>query len=134
MVDTSNTLIYGGTGNRKNACARVWMKAGKGLMQVNGRKVEDYFKLERARVAIMQPLLLTETKDNYDIKINIRGGGLTGQAEAARHGIARALLCINPDYRQKLKKAGYLTRDSRVKERKKYGQKGARARYQFSKR
>ncbi|MGA1868818.1 MAG: 30S ribosomal protein S9 [bacterium] len=134
MVDKNSIVIFGGTGNRKSACSRVWMKAGKGLIQINGRNAEEYFKLERSRMIIMHPLILTETQDQYDIKINVKGGGPCGQAEAVRHGIARALLNINSDFRQKLKKAGYLTRDSRVKERKKYGQKGARARYQFSKR
>jgi len=129
-----NTVIYAGTGNRKSAIARIFMKPGKGHIQINKQEPQNYLKLERNVMRINQPLILTETQNQYDIKVNVKGGGLCGQADAVRHGIAKALLCINPDFRQKLKKAGFLTRDARVKERKKYGQKGARARYQFSKR
>ena len=129
-----DTVIFGGTGNRKSSTARVWMKLGKGYIQINKKNPEDYFKLSRNIMTIKQALALTETQNQYDITVNVKGGGLCAQADAVRHGIARALLIINPDFRQKLKKAGYLTRDARVKERKKYGQKGARARFQFSKR
>lgn len=128
-------LIQGyGTGRRKSATARVFLRPGSGQITVNKRKFEDYFQNELHRMIIRQPLILTETAEKFDILVNVRGGGISGQAGAVRHGIARALENMNPEFRTKLKKAGFLTRDPRVKERKKYGQKGARKRFQFSKR
>ncbi len=128
------TEVYRATGRRKNAVARVWMKPGEGKIIVNKRDLEDYFGRETLKMIIRQPLELTETLDKYAIPVNIRGGGNSGQAGAIRHGITRTLETINPEWRPRLKKAGFLTRDPREKERKKYGQKGARARFQFSKR
>ncbi len=126
---------YHAVGKRKTAVARVWMRPGEGRITVNNRPFEEYFPRELWRVAVQTPLVVTETRGQYDIAINVCGGGPTGQAEAARHGIARALLEIDSDrFRDPLKKAGLLTRDAREKERKKYGQRGARARFQFSKR
>ena len=123
------------TGKRKTSVARVWMRPGEGRIIVNGRPVDEYFPREAWRVAVQTPLVVTETRGQFDILVNVRGGGLTGQAEATRHGIARALLEVQSDrFRDPLKKAGLLTRDAREKERKKYGQRGARARFQFSKR
>ncbi|MCI1859306.1 MAG: 30S ribosomal protein S9 [Sporolactobacillus sp.] len=125
---------YYGTGRRKDAVARVRLVAGDGKVVVNGRDVEDYFDLESLRTALKQPLVVTETEGRYDVLVNVTGGGFTGQAGAIRHGIARALLKADPDYRAVLKQNGFLTRDSRMKERKKYGLKGARRAPQFSKR
>ena len=122
------------TGKRKNAIARVRMKTGSGKILVNGQEAKDYFRRESAIPFIHQPLELTENVGKLDIYANIRGGGLSGQAGALRHGISKALLVMNPDMRSVLKRAGLLTRDSRVKERKKYGLAGARRAYQFSKR
>ncbi|MFC1509312.1 30S ribosomal protein S9 [Candidatus Omnitrophota bacterium] len=122
-------LFFLATGKRKNAIARVRMKMGSGKILVNGKEAKDYFQRESAIPFIHQPLELTE-----NIYANIRGGGLSGQAGALRHGISKALLAMNPDVRSILKRAGLLTRDSRVKERKKYGLAGARRAYQFSKR
>ena len=129
----SETTYYG-TGKRKSAVARVWMRDGSGEILVNGRNPEEYFKIDRWIGMVYQPLHLTATDSRFDIKINVMGGGISGQAGAVRHGIAKALLNMDKELRLKLKKAGFLTRDPRVKERKKYGQRGARARYQFSKR
>ena len=126
--------IYYATGKRKTAIARTWLKPGKGEIIINNRPVNDYFKIPSAKILMMQPLVLTNTLGSYDIKVRVLGGGISGQAGAIRHGITKALLDIDPDLRQILKKAGFVKRDSRVKERKKYGQKGARARFQFSKR
>jgi small subunit ribosomal protein S9 len=114
--------------------ARVFLRPGKGDIQVNGRKFDDYFATEMSRSVVKQPLLATETADKFDVLILADGGGVTGQAGAARLGIARALLEFNAELRSKLKELGYLTRDPRAHERKKYGQKGARKRFQFSKR
>ena len=123
-----------GTGRRKSAVARVFLRSGKGDIKVNGREFENYFPSEAARAIIRQPLLATETADKFDILINASGGGPLGQAGAAKLGIARALLEFNSELRAKLKELGMLTRDAREHERKKYGQKGARKRFQFSKR
>ena len=123
-----------GTGRRKSATARVYLRPGEGKITVNRTGVDTYFKNETLRMIIRQPLQLTDTTGKFDVLINVQGGGSAGQAGAVRHGIARALLEFNPELRKKLKKAGLLTRDPRAKERKKYGQKGARKRFQFSKR
>ena len=128
------TVSYNGTGRRKKSIARVFMTPGSGTVTVNGRTLEEYLPQATLRMVVNSPLVLTETKDQFDIKINVKGGGYTGQAGAMRHGIARALLEASPDYRATLKAAGFLTRDSRAKERKKYGLKGARRAPQFSKR
>ena len=125
---------YYATGKRKSAIARTWLKPGTGQIIVNNRPVDDYFKIQSLKSIIAQPLVLTNTFGSYDIKVRVIGGGLSGQAGAIRHGITRVLLQVNPDLRLQLKRAGFVKRDSRVKERKKYGQKGARARFQFSKR
>lgn len=129
-----SAVTYMGTGRRKQSVARVFMTPGTGNITVNGRSLEDYLPQATLRMVVNAPLVLTETKDQFDIKINVAGGGYTGQAGAMRHGIARALLEASEDYRPALKKAGYLTRDSREKERKKYGLKGARRAPQYSKR
>ena len=121
-------------GRRKEAVARVYLRPGNGAVSVNGRKFEDYFPNDVLKMVIRQPLQLTETVDKFDIVASVDGGGVAGQAGAIRHGIARALCLFNVELRGTLKKAGLLTRDSRMKERKKYGQRGARARFQFSKR
>ena len=126
--------VYYATGKRKSAIARTWMMPGTGEITVNDRPVDDYFKVASARALMMQPLVLTNTAGSYDIKIRVLGGGYYGQAGAIRHGISKALIDANPDFRKALKRAGFIRRDARVKERKKYGQKGARARFQFSKR
>jgi small subunit ribosomal protein S9 len=123
-----------GTGRRKTATARIFLRAGKGEITVNNRTFEHYFVSESARAYVRQPLLATEMADRFDILILARGGGISGQAGAARMGIARALIEFNAELRGKLKQLGYLTRDARAHERKKYGQKGARKRFQFSKR
>ena len=122
------------TGRRKHAVARVWMQPGNGKIDINSRSLEDYFGRETSRMVFRQPLELTETSGRFDVFVNVSGGGLSGQADAIRHGISRVLIKIDPALRGALKKAGYLTRDARAKERKKYGQRGARARFQFSKR
>lgn len=124
-------------GKRKNAIARVYLRARageNGVIRINDRSFEDYFPRPTARMMIMQPLELTETVGRFDILINVQGGGLSGQAGSVRHGISRALLNVDPAYRAVLKKAGFLTRDSREVERKKYGLAGARRRFQYSKR
>jgi small subunit ribosomal protein S9 len=125
---------YYATGKRKTSIARVWLKPGEGNITINKRPIDDYLKRETAKMIIRQPLELTETLGKYDIYVNVRGGGISGQAGAIKHGISKALLEVNPDFRPLLKKTGFLTRDSRVKERKKYGQPGARKRFQYSKR
>jgi small subunit ribosomal protein S9 len=122
------------TGRRKHAVARVWMQPGSGKIDINRRTLEEYFGRETSRMVFRQPLELTETSGRFDVFVNVSGGGLSGQADAIRHGISRVLTQVDPAYRGALKKAGYLTRDARQKERKKYGQRGARARFQFSKR
>lgn len=127
-------IEYLATGRRKSATARVYLRPGKGTFQINGRSFEDYFPNDTLKLLIRQPLLLTGTAEKFDILINVKGGGATGQAGAIRHGMARALVEYNKELQKSLRKAGLLTRDSRIKERKKYGQKGARARFQFSKR
>ena len=125
---------YYGTGRRKKSIARVYLIPGTGKITVNKRDIDDYFGLETLKIIIRQPMEATNTTDKYDAKITVRGGGFTGQAGAIRHGIARALLTVDEDFRPTLKKAGYLTRDPRMKERKKYGLKKARRAPQFSKR
>ncbi|MBW2625863.1 MAG: 30S ribosomal protein S9 [Deltaproteobacteria bacterium] len=125
---------YYATGRRKTSVARVWLMPGEGNVTINKRSIDDYLKRETAKMIIRQPLELTETLGKFDIYVNVRGGGISGQAGAIKHGISRALLVVNPDFRPLLKKSGFLTRDSRVKERKKYGQPGARKRFQYSKR
>lgn len=127
-------VTYIGTGRRKQSVARVFMTPGTGVITVNGRTLEEYLPQATLRMEVNAPLVLTETKGQFDIKINVAGGGFAGQAGAIRHGISRALLEASADYRPVLKKAGFLTRDSRMKERKKYGLKGARRAPQFSKR
>ena len=122
------------TGKRKTSIARVFMKPGAGKITVNEKDVGEYFSRETAKMVVYQPLELTKTLDKFDITVNVTGGGISGQAGAVKHGISKALLEYDPECRQVLKRAGLLTRDSRVKERKKYGQRGARARFQFSKR
>ena len=129
-----NELSYYGTGRRKTATARVYLRPGAGEVQVNDRSLDTYFPNEVLKMIVKQPLLLTETADKFDISVTVRGGGSSGQAGAIRHGITRALTEYNAELRPKLKVSGLLTRDPRKKERKKYGLKGARARYQFSKR
>ena len=129
-----NQVQYYGTGRRKTAAARVYLRPGAGEMRINGRNLDGYFPNEVLKMVIKQPLLLTETAEKFDIYVRVAGGGSAGQAGAIRHGISRALLEYNGELRDRLKSAGLLTRDPRKKERKKYGQKGARARFQFSKR
>ena len=128
------TERFHGTGRRKKSIARVYLKPGKGNITINKRDIDEYFGLETLKVIVRQPLVATETVDKYDILVNVKGGGYTGQAGAIRHGIARALLNVDADFRPTLKKAGFLTRDPRMKERKKYGLKAARRAPQFSKR
>ena len=123
-----------GTGRRKSSVARVYLVPGTGKIVINKRDIDDYFDLETLKTVVRQPLVLTETTDKFDIMVNVKGGGTTGQADAIRHGISRALIEADPDYRGSLKAAGYLTRDPRMKERKKYGLKAARRAPQFSKR
>lgn len=123
-----------GTGRRKAAVARVVMRPGEGRVVVNGRRLEDYFPQEGLRVTVRKPLVATENADKFNIRVNVYGGGLNGQADAAKLGVARALLVYDAELRSQLRKDGFLTRDPRAKERKKYGQKGARKRFQFSKR
>ncbi|MBW1649072.1 MAG: 30S ribosomal protein S9 [Deltaproteobacteria bacterium] len=125
---------YYATGKRKTAIARTWLKPGSGNITINKKSMDKYFSVDTAKKLVTQPLLITDNSNTFDIQVTVKGGGMTGQAGAIRHGIARSLIQIQPDLRIILKKAGCLIRDPRVKERKKYGQKGARARYQFSKR
>ncbi|MFM9903815.1 MAG: 30S ribosomal protein S9 [Pyrinomonadaceae bacterium] len=127
-------IQYYGTGRRKTSTARVYLRPGSGNIIVNRREFNSYFPNEALQMIIRQPLRLTETTEQFDILVNVDGGGQAGQAGAVRHGITRALMEFNADLRPALKKAGLVTRDPRQKERKKYGQKGARARFQFSKR
>ena len=122
------------TGKRKRAVARVWLTPGSGQLTINQRTLEDYFQRETSRMVLKQPLEMLEIADKYDVVATVTGGGLSAQAEAMRHGIARALAAEDPERRRVLKRAGFLTRDSRAKERKKYGRPGARKRFQFSKR
>ncbi|MDP1821964.1 MAG: 30S ribosomal protein S9 [Archangium sp.] len=130
----SGTEGFYATGRRKEATARVWIKPGTGAMLVNGRPLDEYFGRETSIMIINQPLQVLEQVSKVDMTVNVRGGGLSGQAGAIRHGLSRALARLNPEYRSPLKKAGFLTRDSRSVERKKSGQPGARRRFQFSKR
>jgi small subunit ribosomal protein S9 len=127
-------IQYYGTGRRKTSTARVYLRPGDGSVQVNRKPFDSYFPNETLRMIIRQPLNLTETTNKFDILVNVAGGGPAGQAGAIRHGITRALIEYNSDLRPTLKQAGLVTRDPRIKERKKYGQKGARKRFQFSKR
>jgi small subunit ribosomal protein S9 len=130
----ADTIQNYGTGRRKSATARVFIKPGTGEIIVNKRRFEEYFQNETHRMVIRQPLHLTDSVGKLDILVNVDGGGPAGQAGAVRHGLTRALMDLNPEFRSRLKKAGFITRDPRAKERKKYGQKGARKRFQFSKR
>ena len=125
---------YYGTGRRKSSVARVYLVPGTGKVTINKRDMDEYFGLDTLKVIVRQPLAATETADKFDVLVNVRGGGYTGQAGAIRHGIASALLNVDADYRPILKSAGFLTRDPRMKERKKYGLKAARRAPQFSKR
>ncbi len=127
-------IEYYATGKRKTAIARVYLRPGKGKIKVNNLDFDEYFKTVSQKNLILQPLLLTNNRDKFNILVKVKGGGLMAQAGAIRHGISQALVNFNSELRQKLKQAGYLRRDSRVKERKKYGLKGARRRPQFSKR
>ena len=127
-------IQYYGTGRRKTSTARVYLRPGAGEVKINRKSFEQYFPNETLRMIIRQPLQLTETANKFDILVNVAGGGPAGQAGAIRHGITRALMEFNADLRPALKHAGLVTRDPRIKERKKYGQKGARKRFQFSKR
>ena len=126
--------VYYATGKRKTAIARTWLVPGNGQITVNNLPIDEYFKIGSARAQVLQPLILTNTREAFDVKVKVIGGGISGQSGAVRHGITRALIQADPDLRQALKRAGFVRRDPRVKERKKYGQKGARARFQFSKR
>ena len=130
----AKAIQYYGTGRRKESVARVRLVPGKGTITINKRDIDEYLGLETLKVVVRQPLVATDTLDKYDVLVNVKGGGYTGQAGAVRHGIARALLKADNDFRPVLKKAGYLTRDPRMKERKKYGLKAARRAPQFSKR
>ena len=125
---------YYATGRRKESTARVWVKEGSGTIVVNGRTLDEYFGRETSKMILNQPLQILEQVGKVDVTVNVVGGGLSGQAGAIRHGLSRALCLLNPEFRTPLKKAGFLTRDARVVERKKYGQPGARRRFQFSKR
>ncbi len=131
-IDPQNSTYS--TGRRKHAVARVWIQPGAGAVKINQRTLEEYFGRETSRMIFRQPLELTENSGKFDITVTVKGGGHSGQADAIRHGISRALCVFNPELRPALKKAGYLTRDARAKERKKYGQPGARKKFQFSKR
>ena len=125
---------YYATGKRKTTVARVWLKPGEGNIEVNKRAFNNYFPRETQRMIILSPFELTNTMGQFDAYVNVKGGGISGQAGAIKHGISKALTAYNEKYRDVLKKAGFITRDPRVKERKKYGQRGARARFQYSKR
>lgn len=129
-----NEGIYYATGKRKSSIARTWLKPGTGKITVNGKPADQYFGLGTANLVLNSPLALTENVDVFDVNITVKGGGIMGQAGAIRHAITKALMGVDPELRSVLKKAGFVKRDPRVKERKKYGQKGARARFQFSKR
>ena len=130
----ANTVSYYGTGRRKKSIARVYLIPGTGKITINKRDIDNYFGLETLKLIVRQPLVATNTTDKFDVVVTVRGGGFTGQAGAIRHGISRALIKADEEYRPTLKKAGYLTRDPRMKERKKYGLKAARRAPQFSKR
>ena len=130
----NDVIEYYGTGRRKTSTARVFLRPGAGKLEINGREIGNYFSREVLVMVVKQPLALTETAEKFDITATVAGGGGTGQAGAVRHGISRALLEFNGELRERLKSAGFLTRDDRKKERKKYGQPGARKRFQFSKR
>ena len=130
----ADLVQYYGTGRRKTSVARVYLRPGSGEYKVNGRPFNEYFVTEAQRSSARQPLLSTETASSFNVVANVSGGGVNGQADAMKLGIARALIVFNPELRGKLKSAGFLRRDPRAKERKKYGQKGARKRFQFSKR
>jgi len=130
----SQENIFYATGKRKSAIARTWLKPGNGKIIINKKPINDYLKVETAKMILVQPFDLTATLGSYDVTVTVKGGGISGQAGAIRHGITKALIQANPDFRSVLKKNGFITRDPRVKERKKYGQRGARARFQFSKR
>ena len=134
MAKAAKSAKFYGTGRRKKSIARVYLVPGKGDITINKRSIDEYFGLETLKVIVRQPLTATETADKYDVIVNVKGGGYTGQAGAIRHGIARALLQVDNEFRPTLKKASYLTRDPRMKERKKYGLKAARRAPQFSKR
>ena len=123
-----------GTGRRKSSVARVRVYSGNGKITINGRDIDDFFGLETLKLIVRQPITLTNTADKFDIVVNVKGGGVSGQAGAIRHGLSRALVTLNPEYRASLKAAGFMTRDPRMKERKKYGLKAARRAPQFSKR
>ena len=125
---------YYATGKRKNAIAKTWLTPGSGKILINKRPLEDYFPLESLRTNLQEPFKLTNTVGSFDVNVSVKGGGIAGQAGAVRHGITKALILTDAELRTALKKAGFVKRDPRVKERKKYGQKGARARFQFSKR
>jgi small subunit ribosomal protein S9 len=126
--------VYYATGKRKTAIARTWITPGTGQIVINGRSMDEYFPVPNMRLKLSQPFDLTNTAGGWDVRVKVTGGGVAGQAGAVRHGITKALVMADPDLRQSLKRAGFVKRDPRVKERKKYGQKGARARFQFSKR
>jgi len=130
----SETTRYYDTGKRKSAIARVWLIPGSGQFVINKLPLDRYFPLETQQSMVQEPFHLTDTSDQFDALVTVRGGGVTGQAGAIRHGVAKALLRVDPEYRLALKRQGFLTRDPRVKERKKYGQKKARKRFQYSKR
>jgi small subunit ribosomal protein S9 len=130
----AQTFDIHAVGKRKNSIARIYLRPGSGKIVINSREFEDYFPVEISRMIIRQPLELVSVGPDLDIYVNVQGGGIFGQAGAIKQGLSKALLQLNPDFRPVLKKAGFLTRDARIKERKKYGQKGARARYQYSKR
>jgi len=130
----NDTIQYYGTGRRKTSTARVYLRPGAGKIEVNGRDLDTYFARDVLKMQVKQPLALTETAEKFDVVASVEGGGGTGQAGALRHGISRALLEFNPELRERLKGEGFLTRDPRKKERKKYGLAGARKRFQFSKR
>ena len=130
----AKTTSYYGTGRRKTSVARVYLVSGKGEITINKRPIDEYFGLETLKVIVRQPLVATDTLGKFDVKVSVKGGGTTGQAGAIRHGISRALLTADPELRGTLKKAGFLTRDPRMKERKKYGLHAARRAPQFSKR
>ena len=131
-MEPENTFYA--TGRRKTAISRTWLTPGSGEITINNRPAAEYFPVEATREELFQPFKITNTLGTYDVRATVVGGGIAGQAGAVRHGITRALVGVNPDFRLTLKKAGFIKRDPRVKERKKYGQKGARARFQFSKR
>jgi small subunit ribosomal protein S9 len=126
--------VYYSTGKRKTSVARTWLTPGSGEIIINNKSIDEYFTIESLKGMVKHPLVLTNTLESFNVKSSVVGGGIAGQAGAVRHGITKALILANPDLRKALKKAGFVRRDARVKERKKYGQKGARARFQFSKR